>query len=175
MCRRNFLAMSIAAGAVFALVLYGVASAQWSGPAGAGGTARGGDLTQMRKALAEQMKKDLGVSDEEFTAMQPRIEKVQNLRNEMLASTMTLMYGNMMRMPTTQPDAKVSDLQEKTQALRKVVDNKDSKSQEIRDALAAYRDARAKARAEQEKAQKELKEILTPRQEAILVMKGLLE
>ena len=41
--------------------------------------------------------------------------------------------------------------------------------------LAALRDARAKAKAELTAAQKELKEVLTQRQEAVLVTNGMLE
>ena len=59
--------------------------------------------------------------------------------------------------------------------MSKVLDNKDAAPAEIKTALQALRDARAKAETALEAAQKELKEVLTVRQEAVLVQRGLLK
>ncbi len=48
-------------------------------------------------------------------------------------------------------------------------------NEELKAKLAALRDARAKARADLEAAQKDLQEVLTPRQEAVLVAMGMIE
>jgi len=53
--------------------------------------------------------------------------------------------------------------------------NKDAPSSDIVAALTAYRDARTKAQAELAAAGKRLRELLTVRQEAQLVLLGLLE
>ena len=59
--------------------------------------------------------------------------------------------------------------------LRTTLENKDAPADDIKTKLAALRDAREKARAELQAAQKELKEVLTQRQEAVLVTNGMLE
>jgi hypothetical protein len=55
------------------------------------------------------------------------------------------------------------------------LDNADAQASEITQKLTALRDARAKAKADLESAQKDLKDVLTPRQEAVLVVNGMLE
>ena len=59
--------------------------------------------------------------------------------------------------------------------LRTALENKDTPADQINAKLTALREARDKARAEVAAAQKELKEVLTPRQEAVLVTMGMLE
>ena len=61
------------------------------------------------------------------------------------------------------------------QDLRETLDNKEASADDIAKKLTALRDAREKARTELATAQKDLKEVLTPRQEALLVMMGQLE
>jgi hypothetical protein len=61
------------------------------------------------------------------------------------------------------------------EALQAVLDNKDSKPDEIKSKLDALRDARGKARDQLTKAQGDLKSLLTQRQEAVLVTRGMLE
>jgi DNA-binding NarL/FixJ family response regulator len=60
-------------------------------------------------------------------------------------------------------------------ALQAAVDNKDTAPAELDQKLSALRDARAKAKTQLSAAQKELKELLTRRQEAVLVNNGMLE
>ncbi len=55
------------------------------------------------------------------------------------------------------------------------MDDPDASNGDVRRATAAYRRAREKARQKQETAERDLKELLTQRQEAILVMQGLLD
>jgi hypothetical protein len=61
------------------------------------------------------------------------------------------------------------------QSLRDTLDNKDASAADIDSKLKALRDAREKSRAELAAAQKDLKEVLTGRQEAVLVVNGMLE
>ena len=55
------------------------------------------------------------------------------------------------------------------------LENKDTPADQIAAKLTALREARAKAKADLETAQKDLKEVLTPRQEAVMVSMGMLE
>jgi len=68
-----------------------------------------------------------------------------------------------------------SDITEKTKALNDTLDNKDADPKDIAQKVNALRDARERVRGELVKAQAELKEVLTPRQEARLVLMGVLD
>jgi hypothetical protein len=59
--------------------------------------------------------------------------------------------------------------------LQKVLDDKSAPEDQIKEKLAAFREARDKSRAELASAQKELKEVVMPRQEAVLVSNGYLD
>ncbi|HMB95394.1 MAG TPA: hypothetical protein VKK61_05085 [Tepidisphaeraceae bacterium] len=60
------------------------------------------------------------------------------------------------------------------QDLRETLQNKDATPEVITQKLTALRDARTKVQADLQTAQKDLKEVLTQRQEAALVMMGML-
>ena len=59
--------------------------------------------------------------------------------------------------------------------LRTTLENKNAPEADITAKLTAYREARAKARADLDAARKELAAVVTPRQEAVMVSAGLLE
>jgi hypothetical protein len=62
-----------------------------------------------------------------------------------------------------------------TQALRTAVDDANSTADDLKGKLAALRDARKKANGDLEAARNDLKKVLTQRQEATLVTRGILE
>jgi len=163
--------------------------AQTAPPAdpGAGGNrpGRGGnfDPNQFRQRMMDRMKETLGATDEEMKALAPRIEKVQTLQRDARGGGgMGGMFGRGGRGGpggggpggTAAPEP-TTDTGKTSQALSKVLENKEAKADDIKAALQAYRDARAKAEAALEQAQKELREVLTVRQEAQFVMMGLLK
>jgi len=153
---------------------------------------------EFRARMAENMKKSLGVTDEEFTALQPKIDAVQkaqgnarvgggfgfgggfggnrgNRGNRGNGGT-----GGDAAAPATPPQRpplpeNATDLQKKSRELSELLDNKEADPKAVKDKLTEVRDLREKAKAELKKAQDELKELLTPKQEAQLVMMGLLE
>jgi hypothetical protein len=134
----------------------------------------------MAKQRLDRMKQALGANDDEWKVLSPKIEKVQKLQFE-------LMSGRMGRMgqgrgprggdnPAPAPDESTqTDLQKKTAALSKLLADKESKAEDVKAALAAYREARDKVKEEITKAQKDLKEVVTLKQEAQLVEAGTLE
>jgi hypothetical protein len=73
------------------------------------------------------------------------------------------------------PNAQPSAVQQAQRDLATTLENKDAKPDEIKAKLAALRDAREKAKKDLTAAQGELKELLTQRQEAVMVMMGFLE
>ena len=140
---------------------------------------RGERMQQMRQRMEERMKSDLGVTDEEWKALQPKIEKVMTLSRDVRGPMMGMGgrggRGGRGGGEGEAQSAPQSGLQKQQQALRAVLDKQDAKPAEIKTALRDFRDARAKARAELEKAQKDLRGVVTIRQEAQLVMMGVLD
>lgn len=138
-------------------------------------------MEQFRQQAADRMKEALGVTDEQWKALQPKIEKVQTLARETRGGGM--MMGRMMggrggagaQPPAANTDRPQSDVEKKMADLQKLLQDKESKAEDIKTALAAYRDAVTKAKTELEKARKELRELLSVRQEAQLVLVGVLE
>lgn len=129
------------------------------------------DPNTFRKAASDRMRQSLGATEEEWTVLEPKIEKVQTL--SMQARGGMMMGMGMMGMGGR--GGEPTDMMKASQALTKVLQNKDAAASEIKTALQVLRDAKAKAKAELEQAQKELKEVLSVRQEALLVQMGLLE
>jgi hypothetical protein len=133
------------------------------------------DPAQARERFMNQLKERLGANDEEWKVLQPKLEKVSTAQREGRAGFGG--FGGGRRgggggggdnQPTTAVGTASSEL-------NKALENKDTPADEITKKLAALRDAREKAKANTVAAQKELKEILTPRQEAVLVTMGMLD
>lgn len=128
------------------------------------------DPAQMRERYYAELKTELGVSDDEWKVLQPRIEKVSALRRAGDSGRGGFGGRGGDRSSEQQsPVAKAAD------DLRNVIKNKEAPAAEVTAKLAALRDARTKAKAELAAAQKELVEVLTPKQEAVLVARGTLE
>ena len=133
------------------------------------------DFSQMREQMMTRMKERMGASDDEWKVIQPKIEKVMTVQRETRGGFGGFGGGGDRRrggggdnQPTTESAKASADL-------RAALENKDTPADEIAKKLAAYREARDKGRAQLAAAQKELKEILTQRQEAALVNMGMLE
>jgi ElaB/YqjD/DUF883 family membrane-anchored ribosome-binding protein len=132
------------------------------------------DPQQFRQRMEERLKEQLQVNDDEWKALQPKIEKVMEAQRD--ASGGRGMFRGGRRGGQDQPNnGPTSPVQDKARELQTVLESKDSKPEQIKSALSAYREARATARANLTKAQDELRELLTTRQESVLVMMGMLE
>lgn len=155
-----------------------------------GGRDRGNfDPAQMRQRYMDSFKQSLGVTDEEWLVLQAKVEKVMALQRDMRSDRFGFMSG---RGPDRgsergsdrgsssgpggfsgfQSQSKVALAQ---RDLRAALEGKTASLDEILKKLAVYRDARDKAREELQAAQKDLKSICTPRQEAALVANGILD
>jgi len=145
------------------------------GQSGRGGRGGNFDPAQFQQRMMERYKEMLEVtSDDEWKAIEPRVQKVMDLRRESF-SGMGRGFGGRTRGGDTQP----ADQQRRTSsntdadALQKAIDSKASKA-ELKAALDKYVASRKAKQAEMEKAQASLRELLTPRQEAIATLNGLL-
>jgi hypothetical protein len=153
------------------LAMAGSAKAQAGGAIGEPAVALDpNDVMRAREANSKSMEKfakeTIGATDEEWKVIQPKLEKVQLLAGQANGGYVVRM---LLPMPVAGETPKVPEATQKVEALRKLLENKEAKTEDIKDAVKAYREARAKAQEELAKAQKELKEVLTVRQEALLV------
>ncbi|MCK4276479.1 MAG: hypothetical protein KAX78_08195 [Phycisphaerae bacterium] len=183
--------MALVATVIVGMIVAGQVISQQTQPAGRterGRDARGQqDADQMRERIerfrqraAERMKEQLAVSDEEWKVLSPRIEKVQGLLRDS--------QGRQMRgrdrarsgrrdaaARERTADREQTDVEKKSEALRTLLENQQAKPAEIKSAMSALRKARDKSRQELVPARKELREVVTLRQEAQLVLMGLLD
>lgn len=140
--------------------------------AGAGG---GGawDPAAMRERQVDYIKSQLRVTEEEWTALKPKVEKVMTLQREVRPMGGGMMMGGRGRGPgAAGGEGKAMEAQRE---LRSTLDNVGASDADITAKLTALREARAKAKTQLEAAQKDLKSGLKPRHEAVLVMSGLLD
>jgi Spy/CpxP family protein refolding chaperone len=159
------------------------ALAQANNPGGGGRQGRGNfDPAQMRERMLGNYREQLEVTDDaEWKAIEPIVGKVMDARFASMSGMGRGMFGGrrrgggdnnnngdqpQRRGPFGQPSPEA-------EALQKAIDAKASKA-EIKAALDKYVAARKEKQAELEKAQEELRKVLTSRQEAIATLNGLL-
>lgn len=130
------------------------------------------DPAQFRERRLTQIKEQLGATDEEWKVLSPKIEKVMTAQFAGFGGGRGGRGGNGGGNADNQPQTPVAKA---SADLRATLANKDAPADEIKAKLAALRDAREKVKADLQASQKELKEILTQRQEAVLVTNGMLE
>ncbi|MCL2640668.1 MAG: hypothetical protein FWD53_07480 [Phycisphaerales bacterium] len=150
-------------------------------PPGPGG-ARGGfnfDPAAIRESIVARFKTGLECTDEEWKLLEPKVVKVFLLRLDATGFSGIAIRGrgsmaSFIR-PLLDPNALPSQVEEKTNDLQRLIDNKETSNSAYTNALAQLRKARERAKADLETAQKNLTELLTVRQEALLVQLGLLD
>lgn len=115
-----------------------------------------------RKQSLENLKQQLGASEEEWKIIQPRLEKVYLLRHPPVH----------IAAEDTSASAMVTRL---INELWELLNNKETKPEEIKTKLTALRNAKEKVHQELAKARQELRKLMTIRQEAVLVLSELLD
>ena len=139
------------------------------------------DPARMQQFMMDRYKEMLEVTNEdEWKAIEPRVQKVMGLRRESFSGMGRGFVGRGPRGGDNPPGDR-SDRgrgmfgppSPEADALQKAIDSKGSKA-ELKAALAKYVESRKAKQAEMEKAQAALRELLTPRQEAIATLNGLL-
>ncbi len=178
--RISLLAVGVAA---LAMLSFAMAQDQGGRREDRGGQDRGGrnfDPAQFRERMMNSMKERMGSTDDEWKVLAPKIEKVMAAQRETRSG-----FGGFGgpdrggrggdRGGAGASDQQLSKVAQTQRDLRTLLENKDASADEISKKLTAYREARDKARAELQAAQKALKDVVTQRQEAMLVMSGMLE
>ncbi len=119
-------------------------------------------LSRFREAALDRLKEEMGSSDEEWTVLKPRIEKVMELQREVRGGGMGFRGA---------PDDEAPE----AGALRTAIENKDASAEVIKEKMEALRAAKKKQAGELEAARAQLREVVTARQEATLLLAGLLD
>jgi hypothetical protein len=139
-------------------------------------------MTRMRKtgtkvALA-YYKQILNATDEEWTVLLPKFEKIAEVTAELGPEAQGGAAGSggrgMAGMAAMMTDTN-SPVMKALNALRAELANKDSTNQRITARLQEYREARDKARKELERAQENLRSVITLRQESSFVTMGVMK
>jgi hypothetical protein len=151
-------------------------------------------MAEQQTASHAELNKQLAMNAEEFKAIEPLLTRVESLRmqrglvdraaNPMLARgggrggpgggpggfmSPQLMMGD------TPLEPSVQETQEASKALKTLVDDAQANANELTATIARLRKAREAFTAVLNKAQDDLRAVLSPRQEAILVERGTLE
>jgi hypothetical protein len=163
------MALGLLTGALVTVLAAGVAFAQAAG--GGGGAAGGGRGGRMM----DYIKSQLGATDEEWTVLEPKLQKVMDLNRDLMAGRFGFGGRGRRGGAAETATAPTTDLGEKIKALSDTLDNKDADPKDIKQKLDAVRDARERVRSELVKAQADLKDHLSVSQEARLVLMGVLE
>ena len=136
---------------------------------------------RQRQAMA-RLQEQLGATPDEMQVLTSKIEKVIAAQREARTGGMFGMGGGGRGGrggrggPGGGGDNQPETVVGKAAAeLRTTLENKNAPDADITAKLTAYREARAKARADLDAARKELAAVVTPRQEAVMVSAGLLE
>jgi len=197
MLKRKMVVGLLGAALFVALCATGVALAGAPGGGGAGGGGAGGGgaggggrgaggfggagMTpeQRRERQVTGILDQLAVGEQERQVIQPLLSKVVELSAQVRPGMGGGMRGGRGGQPGAAAPAdttrQLSPVEKATQALRTTLDNESASPEAIKAALKALRDAREQAKQELAKAQDQLREVLSVRQEAQLVLMGYLE
>jgi hypothetical protein len=157
------------------------------GPPGQGPGGRMFDPEQMRQMMEQRMKEMLGATDDEWKVLGPRVMKVQELsRQTRGGGPGMMMFGRGMRGGTGGPggnrpggpmgtNRELTETEKIQEQLQTLLEDNTTTPDKIKEQLTKLRAAREKDKAELAKAQKSLREVLTLRQEATLVLMGMLD
>jgi hypothetical protein len=136
----------------------------------------------IQQRMMDNLREQLGVTnDAEWGVIEQRLSKVARMRMEnMLRNGMGMMGGMRSRGGANGPGGGFRGFpgfgqpDPNSEALQKTVDS-NAPAAQIQSALAKFRDARKQKQAELAKAQDDLRQVLTIRQEATLVLAGILD
>ena len=139
--------------------------------AGGGGDRR----AEFRERMSNFMKERMSATDDEWKVIQPKLEKVMSARRDTGGFGGGRGFGGRGPGGGDSENETPTAAQQASRDLNTTLENKNATAEEIAAKLKALREARAKARESLASAQKDLKEVLTQRQEAVLVEMGMLE
>jgi hypothetical protein len=151
------------------------------------------DPERMRQMMSQRMQEMFGATDAEWKILGPRVTKVQELSRQVQGGFRGgMMFGGMRGRGGQpggrggqpggrfggRPDApgrEQTEVEKATEGLRTLLENTSATPEQIKNQLTVLRGAREKTKQQLAIAQKELRQIITVRQEAQCVMMGILD
>lgn len=144
---------------------------------------------EFRARMMERFKEELKSPDDEWQVLKPKLEKVMTAQAEARFGGFGGRGGfggpggpgggrggrGGDNANPNQPPENESEFAAASRELRTVLANESASVDEIVNRLKTFREARAKADEKLKEAQKELQAVVTERQEAVLVMRGMLQ
>jgi hypothetical protein len=150
------------------------------GPGGGPGGPDGGppDPEEMRQMMDQRIKQAMNPTDDEWTKLQPLIDKVEELEHQ--SDTGPRMHGpphpeDDQNGDNPDGDHPQSPVESAISKLKKVLSDQASTDDQIATATKAVEDAEKKVKDDLAAARKELKAIVNLRQQAVLVALGVLD
>jgi len=187
----NILKKALIAGGCAAVLALGTNTVMAQGQGGRGNF----DPAQMKQRLMDEMKDQWEIKDDaEWTAIEPKLGKVIDARGEIMASTMRGAFGRGgggrrggggggggngddngggQRQRQRGGGGMFGTPSPAVEALQKAIDDK-APTAEIKTKLKVVQDEQKDKQAKLVAAQEDLRAVLTPRQEAIATLRGLL-
>jgi hypothetical protein len=131
----------------------------------------------MRQMMEQRMQEQLGATDAEWKTLGPRVMKVDQLNRQISGTGRggTFFGGRRGGQSGAGQGAEMTAVEKASQQLRTTLDNTSATPDQIKKDLAALRAAKEKAKQELVMAQQELRKTVNARQEAQLVLMGLLD
>ena len=138
---------------------------------------RGGTPEEFRARMAERLKTSLKVTDDEWTVLQPLIEKVMTKQRDAMSGRFGGFGGRGGGGDRGGNGGSGGDRpgSAESQALRDALEKDGTSPEDIKAKLNALRESRKKATAELAAARAELQKVVSVRQEAVLFSMGVLE
>jgi hypothetical protein len=148
------------------------------------------DPERMRQMMSQRMQELFGATDQEWKILGPRVTKVMELSRQVGGGGRGgMMFGAMGRRGGPQggpgggrfggrqgtQGTEQTEVEKATEGLRTLLENTSATPEQIKNQLTTLRAAREKAKQQLAVAQKELRQIITLRQEAQCVMMGILD
>jgi len=149
------------------------------------------DPAQMRQMMEQRMREMLGATAEEWKVLGPRVMKVQELSRQ-TGGGPGMMFGPMGRRGAGGPgmggpgsdrpggrgmgmNRELTEVEKIQEELQTLLENTAATPEQIKQQVTKLRAAREKAKQELAKAQQDLRQVLTVRQEAQLILMGMLD
>ena len=119
-------------------------------------------MVEMRERAIERYRDRLDISDKEWTIIQPRLRKVYK-------------FVHPVRLGGGQDEQSKNAVQQKSSELRQLLQDQGASTPEIKAGITALRQAKEQSRQQLIMARQELRTVLSVRQEAQLILSGLLD
>jgi hypothetical protein len=146
------------------------------------------DPAQMRQMMEQRTREMLGATAEEWKVLGPRVMKVQELsRQAGGGGRPMMMFGRGMRGGPGGPggnrpgvrgmgvNRELTEVEKAQEGLQTLLENTAATPEQIKQQVTKLRAVREKTKQELAKAQQDLRQVLTVRQEAQLILMGMLD